>query len=107
MDDPPMKPRDVFTDDDVLRQWMHQIMMVSLRGLVGILVPRLRVEKVLLVFTHSCARLICEFYAGDEVSVHKMRKACREMFFETTKKMPVVPLTQQPIEQTDTAVNLR
>ena len=101
------KPADVFSDDNILRQWMHQIMMIMLQGLIRVLVPRMRVEKVLLTFTHTSARLISEFYAGDEVSVHKLRKACRELFFETTKHMPIVPLPQQPVDQSDTAVNVK
>lgn len=97
---------DVFTSDEALRQWMHQIIMVLMQGMIRVLVPRMLVEKVLLVFTHTCARLVCEFYAGDDIAVHKLRKSCRDMFFETTKQMPIIPLPKPPSEKTDTALNL-
>jgi hypothetical protein len=33
---------------------------------------------------------MAEMYVGDELAVHKFRKACRDVFDRTTKEMPII-----------------
>lgn len=90
-------------EDEFLRGWLHQILYCVVRGAIASL-PMIKVEKIMLVACHTVARIICELYAGDDVSVYRFRKAARDLFDDTTKQMPVVPMPSAHPVETDTAV---
>jgi len=87
--------------DEWLSGWMHQILYVTMRG-IFVAVPHFKLEKIILLTCMSVARIVAETYAGDEVSVRRLRKGCRDIFAETLNKMPVVGLNA-PVNKTDTA----
>ena len=96
-----MTPEQIAELDSRLRLGFHQTMHVIVRGMFACF-PHAAVEKVLLLFVMVAAQVVSELYAGDQLAVYKFRKSCLDIFDETTKKMPVVPLVQ-PETKTNTA----
>lgn len=89
--------------DTWLAAWLHQILYVTMRGIFSAVPPTFRIEKIIMVSCMTMARIVAEVYAGEELAVRRMRKSCRDVFDETLKTMPVVPLEQPPVVKTDTA----
>lgn len=77
--------------DQALRIWLHQNMLCLTRGSLSCF-AHLPPEKVLLMICLVTGQLMSETYAGDEVAVYRFRKACRDMFDNVTKQMPIVSL---------------
>lgn len=88
--------------DNWLSGYMHQTLYVVLRGLLAT-VPGFALEKVLMLFCMTSARLIAEVYAGDELAVRRLRKGCVDIFTDTLKAMPVVPLNAPMPTKAETA----
>lgn len=87
--------------DQALRLWLHQNMMCLARGSLSCFAS-LPPEKVLVMICAVTGQLMAEMYAGDEIAVHRFRKACRDVFDGMTKQMPVVAYKSVK-EKTDTA----
>lgn len=87
-------------DDELLGAWASQAMCIAIRGIVSCF-PHQRLEKMLMIVSAAMGQQIAHTYAGDELSVHKLRKMCREAFESGIKSVPVVnPNAPKP---TDTA----
>lgn len=81
----------VTDQDQALRIWLHQNMLCLTRGSLSCFAS-LPAEKVLLMMCIVMGQLMSELYAGDDLAVHRFRKAARDAFDGVTKQMPVVPL---------------
>ena len=88
--------------DEWLSGWIKQTLYVVVRGLLSA-APNFGIEKVLMLTCFNLARIVSELYAGDELSVRHLRKGCRDLFDETLKQMPVVPLADGAAKKPDTA----
>jgi hypothetical protein len=75
--------------DDQLRQATYAVLQCMVRGAIACS-PQVRPEAVMLLCCHNLGRLMAEMYVGDELAVHKFRKACRDVFDRTTKEMPII-----------------
>lgn len=71
-------------------QMMAQALHVLMRGFISCF-PQERVEKILIIASAMMAQQIASLYAGDDISVYKLRKACRDAFEKTMKDAPVIP----------------
>jgi hypothetical protein len=75
--------------DDQLRIAIYGVMQCMVRGAIGCS-PQVKPEAVMILCCHNLGRLMAEMYVGDELAVHKFRKACRDVFDRTTKEMPII-----------------
>jgi hypothetical protein len=87
--------------DEQLRMATYSVLQCMVRGAIACS-PQVRPEAVMVLCCHNLARLMAEMYVGDELAVHKFRKACRDVFDKTTKEMPIIG-RPEPMKETAAA----
>lgn len=77
----------------VIIMWMAQAVCTVIRGLLSVF-PQERVEKMLVLISAVMGQQVASTYAGDELSVFKLRKACKDAFVHGIDSQEVQPLVK-------------
>lgn len=89
-------------EDKIIRDAMHNVLLVAVRG-ITVVCPFMPPIKVMGLIVHTLARVMCEIYVADTISVHKFRKMIRDIFDATTKGLPVITPVKAEDSKTETA----
>lgn len=85
-----MSDRQMTDDEKQMLAYVRSTMTTTLRGMMASN-PRIRSDMFLVHATIVLAQLVGEMYVGDEVSVYKFRKMCRDAFGDFMKAVPIQP----------------
>lgn len=88
------------TPEQLMSGWMAQTLCCVIRGIVACF-PQMQLEKTMLLMAAVMGQQVSQVYAGNELSVHKYRKACREAFTNGINSVPITPLSDT--KKADTA----
>lgn len=81
-------------DEDMMR-WMAGPICCLIRGFMACF-PNNRVEKMLILISAVFGQQVAATYAGDELAVFKLRKACRDAFGTAISSERVTPAPPPP-----------
>jgi hypothetical protein len=81
--------------DKLIVTWFSQVICTAIRGTLAAF-PQVQVEKMLMLMAAVMGQQLAQTYAGDELSVFKMRKACKDMFCEALKNEKVTGMPRKP-----------
>lgn len=71
--------------DVMMVDWMAKVVYTTVRGVIACF-PHARLEKVLILLSAVMGQQLATVYAGDELSVFKLRRMCKDAFCEAMTK---------------------
>lgn len=78
------------TEEEIMAAWMAQFLCVGMRGMVSCF-PTKPIEKVLILSAAVFGQQLGALYgASDDLTVHKVRRACRDAFCKALSDAPVI-----------------